>query len=534
MKKKIYVLIIALLSSIVIFGQNPETDQVIIKLKNDVGISSKAVSDDKIDMINEKHQAIQIKRQSLGRKSNQYIYIIRFPGGADIQQIIDDYYQTGEIEYAEPDHRGSGGGAAGVIPDDQYYYRQWALNNDGTFPLSPAIAGADIDMENAWSIEQGDSEIVVAVIDSGVKLGHPEFSERIWKNLNEIPNNAIDDDDNGYIDDVAGWNFAYSNNDPTDDLGHGTNITGIIGANANNSIGYAGVDWNCKLMILKALDNTNFGYYSWWSEAIYYAVDNGAKVINMSMGGVGTSITLRNAVNYALSNDVVVVACMMNTNSSTTYYPAGFPGVIAVGSTNPDDTRSDPFFWSSSSGSNYGDHISVVAPGNYIYGLNFESNTNYNFYWGGTSQATAFVSGLASLLLAQNPNITPQQIKSVIESTAEDQVGNPAEDVPGWDQFYGHGRINAFNALSFLPANLKPMENETVKVFPNPTIQYFTITFPVETRQIQILNSLGQLITTQNVSGQTAQDFKLTEQGMYYIQISSDKQTTSKRIIVIK
>lgn len=301
-------------------------------------------------------------------------------------------------------------------------------------------------MENAWSIEQGDSNIVVTIIDSGTKLDHPEFTGRIWTNYHEIPNNGIDDDGNGYIDDVKGWDFANSDNDPMDDNGHGTNVAGIIGANGNNSIGYAGADWYCKLMILKGLDNNNYGYYSWWTEAIYYAVDNGAKVINMSLGGNSFSTTLQNAVTYALNNNVVVVVCMMNTNSNTVYYPAGFTGVIAVGSTNSNDTRSNPFFWSPTSGSNYGSHISVVAPGNYIYGLNYQSNTKYGSYWGGTSQATPHVSGLASLLLAQNPSRTPAQIKSTIETTAEDQVGNSSEDTPGWDIYFGHGRINAFNA----------------------------------------------------------------------------------------
>jgi subtilisin family serine protease len=235
-------------------------------------------------------------------------------------------------------------------------------------------------------------------------------------------------------------------------LGHGTNVSGIIGANGNNATGYAGVDWNCKLMNLKALNSNNFGYYSWWADAIYYAVDNGAKIINMSLSGTGYSSTLQNAINYALSQNVTVVAAMSNENSSTVNYPAGFPGVIAVGSTDPNDTRSNPFFWSATSGSNYGSHISVVAPGNYIFGLNYQSNTNYDYYYGGTSQATPHVTGLAALLLAGNASLKPDQIKTIIEITAEDRVGNSNEDSPGWDQYYGYGRINAFKALSLSPS----------------------------------------------------------------------------------
>ncbi len=390
-------------------------------------------------------------------------------------------------------------------------------------------------MENAWDIEQGDTTIIVGIIDSGTKLDHPEFTGRIWINYSEIPNNGIDDDNNGYIDDVKGWDFANSDNNPTDDHGHGTNVAGIIGANGNNSIGYAGVDWNCKLMTLKGLNNNNSGYYSWWADAIYYGVDNGANVINMSLGGSSTSTTLQNAVNYALNNNVVVVVCMMNTNSNTVYYPAGFTGVIAVGSTNSNDTRSNPFFWSSTSGSNYGSHISVVAPGNCIYGLDYQSNTQYGSYWGGTSQAAPHVSGLASLLLAQNPSRTPAQIKSIIETTAEDQVGTISEDTPGWDQYYGHGRINAFNALSTGVTSISTLDfhNETVLIFPNPTSQNFTVTFPLATKQIQILNSLGQSLLIRNVTDQTKNDFQLTDNGIYFMQISTDRQTISKKIIVI-
>jgi subtilisin family serine protease len=540
MKQKIYTIIFILISSIATFAQNLDaTDQIILKLKNE-DVSSgrllcnqKIIGNNKVDSITQKFHALKIRKQSTGRKSKQHIYIIKFSQGTNIQQVINEYYKTGEIEYAEPDHKGSGGGTQGITPNDQYFSRQWGLKNDGTFSLSPSIAGADIDMDNAWTLEQGDSSIIVGIIDSGTKLDHPEFKGRIWTNHNEIPNNGIDDDNNGYIDDVKGWNFANTNNNPNDDFGHGTNVAGILGANGGNSIGYGGVDWNCKLMILKGLDNANFGFYSWWSDAIYYAVDNGAKVINMSLGGTSTSTTLQNAVSYALNNNVVVVACMMNTNSNTIYYPAGFSGVIAVGSTNSNDSRSNPFFWSSTSGSNYGNHISVVAPGNFIYGLNYQSNTNYNSYWGGTSQATPLVSGVAALLLAQNPSRKPAEIKSIIETTAKDQVGTSSEDTPGWDQYYGHGRINAFNALSFSTSiSSSSSEDQNLTLFPNPTNRDFTVIFQSTTKQIEVFNSLGKLLQIKNVTGQTVQNFQIMDTGIYYIRISTDKQTITRKLIV--
>jgi len=262
-------------------------------------------------------------------------------------------------------------------------------------------------------------------------------------------------------------------------------------------------------------------------------VDNGAKVINMSLGGPSNPITFQNAVAYAINNNVVVVASMMNDNSNTVYYPAAYPGVIAVGSTDPDDTRSAPFFWDPSSGSNYGSHISVVAPGNYIYGIWYQSNTSYGAYYGGTSQAAPHVSGLAALLLAQDPNRTPAQIKSIIETTAEDQTGDPIEDTPGWDQYYGYGRINAFNALSVTTnTNSLYAQNKIFSVFPNPADRDFTINFPSTTKQIQIFNSVGKSLEVRNVAEQTAQNFQLVENGIYFIQITTDTQTITKKLVI--
>ncbi len=542
MKKNFCFVVIILFSTIAIFGQNSEQpNQIILQLKHEITNPNKSlfkqiiIGNSKIDSINKKYHALKIKKQTTGRKSNKFIYIIQFPPGTDIDRVMNEYYSTREIEYIEPDHCGSGGGKMGVIPNDQYYERQWGLKNDGSFPLSPSIAGADIDIENAWNIEQGDSSVIVGIIDSGNKLDHPEFDNRIWRNYSEIPNNGIDDDSNGFIDDTQGWDFANSDNNPTDDLGHGTNVTGIIGANGNNTIGHAGVDWNCKLMILKGIDINNFGYYSWWADAIYYAVDNGANVISMSIGGTGTSTTLQNAVAYALDNNVAVVACMMNSNSNTVYYPAGFPDVIAVGSTDSDDTRSNPFFWDPASGSNYGDHISVVAPGNYIYGLDHLSNTNYDSYWSGTSQATPHVSGLASLLLAQNPSRTPSQIRSIIELTAEDQVGDPSEDIQGRDQYYGNGRINASTAISlYADIEVSNSKHQKLILYPNPTKDNFTVIVPPDTQQIRIYSSIGRLILTENIERNSLNKFYLVNNGIYYIQITTDKQIITNKLIVSK
>ena len=515
---------------------NNVSKRVIIKLKQEIPLShettgiKKLVGINKIDKVTQEVNPVMLKTVRTGKKRNPSTFIIELNDNADIQYIIEQYMNTGEVEYAEPDYIGRAAGIQGVQPNDTKYSLQWGLNNNGTFTLYNSKPGADINMESGWNITQGSSDIIVAVIDTGTKLNHPELSGRIWTNPNETTN-LTDSDGNGYVDDIYGWDFANNDNDPSDDHGHGTNVIGIIGANGNNNLGFAGVDWNCKLMNLKALTSDSWGYYSWWSEAIYYAVDNGAKVINMSLGGTDISSTLHDAVNYALDNDVVVVACMMNANTEDDYFPAAYPGVIAVGATNPDDTRAVPFFFSPTSGSNYGNHISVVAPGNYIYGLSHLSNTNYSSYWGGTSQAAPHVAGLASLMLSINPNLTPSEIKLHIEQSADDQTGNPSEDSPGWDKYYGHGRINAGKTLSVLTGtNYKIAKTANFTITKNYIDNRVSVNINTPSEHLLVFNATGQIVHASNISGKETVSFSLPQRGVYLIQLSSDNQKSIKKI----
>lgn len=393
-----------------------------------------------------------------------------------LAEYINQYKKLSDVEFVEEDFTAEGGGKSNSdiknisnTPNDTYFNRQWGLYNNGSMTgIGTVKADADTDMELAWDIETGDPNLTVAVIDSGFRMSHLELAGRIWNNPNE-PVDGIDNDGNGLIDDYQGWDYTNNDNDPTDDHRHGTNCSGIALAGGNNGIGYAGVNWNSKLMVLKALNANNSGTYSAMTNSIYYAVDNGAKVISMSIGGSSFSQALKNAADYAYDHNVVFVVCMMNYNNGGLYYPAAFDNVIAVGSTNPDDSRTAPFFWDETSGSNFGNHIDVVAPGNYIYGLSSTSNTNYNSYWDGTSQATPLVAGVASLLLSKNPNLTVDQIKNIIYSSADDLVGNPDEDTTGFDIYMGHGRVNAFKALQ-----------QTLNVSDANNVKGISITNPVE------------------------------------------------------
>ena len=543
--KHLYLLILILLQN-VSFAQTQEKqskNRLIVKFKSSVGVeyrmfnSAKKFNDQELDDLNKKNKVQSIILS--GNKKKGDTYILNFESNHDIDDLIEQYKSTNLFEYVEADFIGLGGGkkaASQFIPNDTHFSRQYGLYNDGTFSLSPAINDADIDMELGWDIEQGDQSIIVAVLDSGIKLDHPEFSGRIWTNPNETLN-GIDDDNNGYIDDINGWDFVNNDNDPSDDHGHGTNVTGIIGANSNNNLGYSGVDWNCKLMIGKILNANNTGYYSWWTDAIYYAVDNGAKVINMSVGGSGFSSSMKDAIDYAYDNGVTVVACMMNENNDTTFYPAGYQNTIAVGATNPNDERSAPFFWSPTSGSSYGNHIDVVAPGNYIYGLNYQSNTNYNSYWGGTSQAAPLVTGLSSLLLAQDIDKTPDDIRSIIRNTAEDQIGNVSEDILGFDIYYGYGRVNAYQALLQNSLSINEIITpEDVLIFPNPVSNFVTINSSLKFNTVLIHNILGvEILRIDNSSKQNSLKIDVTnfKRGVYLTSLLNENETVlvSKKII---
>ena len=543
--KKLFLLIFILFQ----YGSFAQTtkkinnNRLIIKFKSSIGVeyripqSDKKFNHEELDNINKKNRVQSIILS--GNKKKKDTYILNFESNQNIDHLIKQYKNSNLFEYVEPDFIGVGGGKKiklQSIPNDTYFSRQYGLYNDGTFSLSSATNDADIDMDLGWDIEQGDQSIIVAVLDSGIKLDHPEFSGRLWTNPNETLN-GIDDDNNGYIDDINGWDFANNDYDPTDDHGHGTNVTGIIGANSNNNLGYSGVDWNCKLMIGKILDENNSGYYSWWTDGIYYAVDNGAKVINMSVGGSGFSSSMKDAIDYAYNNGVTVVACMMNENNNTTFYPAGYQNTIAVGATNPNDERSAPFFWSTTSGSNYGNHIDVVAPGNYIYGIDHQSETNYNFYWGGTSQEAPLVTGLSSLLLAQDADKTPDDIRSIIRSTAEDQLGNISEDISGFDIYYGYGRVNAYEALLQSSLSINEITNpKNLSIFPNPVSTFATVNSALKFNTVLIHNILGvEVLKIDNSSQQNFLkiDFSNLERGVYLASLLNDDNTVivSKKII---
>lgn len=527
-----------------LYSQEYLKDRVIVKLKNP-GKEIKTLEElPELNSFFNENDILEIKPLdfSPSKSLSGRPLVIIFSNEVAIQEKISHLKNTHLFDYIEPDFIARGSGVKisddspsqpslaplAVTPNDQYFSRQWGLYNNGTFNLSPSIVGADVKMREAWEITTGSSEISIAIMDTGIRMNHPEFAGRILENPNEVVN-GIDDDGNGLIDDLYGWDFVNNDNTPTDDHGHGTNVTGITVANGNNGIGYAGVDWNCKLLPLKVLNSNNSGSYSDMIASIYYAINRNVNVISMSIGGPSYSQGLYDAVLAAYNANIPFIACMMNHNNSATYYPAVFPQVIAVGSTDPNDYRSAPFFWDPSSGSNYGNHIDVVAPGNFIYGLSYASNTHYDSYWGGTSQATPLVAGIVTLMLSIKPNLMIEEIRSILRTTAQDLVGRTSEDIPGFDPYHGAGRVNAYQALLTVQyLSTHTMNSPVVSVYPNPTQDKLYIETEYEVRDIQIYDLTGRFI--KRIENTFEVDMSTFHKGVYLLKIS----TTNNHIIETK
>jgi len=465
------------------------------------------------------------------------LYHFKLANGVLEDWAVKQIMATGVFEYVEFDALITGAAEMreSLTPNDNFLFRQWYVYNDGTFPNGLATSGADMDLLNAWSITTGSADVLVAFLDSGISLDQNEFEDRIWQNEAEQVD-GTDADNNGYIDDFQGWNFVDNNNDVADDNGHGTIVTGVVGANGNNGIGYAGIDWHCKLMICKVLDSDLSGFYSDWIEGIYYAVNNGARIINMSFGGASYSQALQEAVDYAHSRNVTLVSSMQNDNAETKYYPAAFSKVIAVGASDPDDHRSTSFVSNTTQGSNFGNHIDVIAPGNYIHGLSLSNNV-YTKVIGGTSLASPMVTGIAALLLADNPEYSNEEIYARITGGSQDEVGNPVEDTPGWDKYYGYGRVNAYQALTLDPEE----QPKGPLVFPNPFHEVTNISYTLEGSadlELDLINIQGKVLFREVYPDvrvfNTQLQLSHINSGNYILRFVSPFGTYTRRLLIIK
>lgn len=524
--KSLSSLVLVLFSAVCLAQSNNYAEKEILLKLREIALNPELVIESGLKSETENLEVLGLRK--LHPSSDNSPFLIQFSSEhLTVADLIEILKENSLFEYVEPNYISKGHGTQTTPNDFHYTSRQWSHNNIGSYWFS-ATADADIDTDLAWDITQGDTNTVLAIIDSGTKIDHPEFAGRLWINQFETQS-GTDSDNNGYVDDFYGYDFVTFDNGVEDEHGHGTNVAGIALATGDNSIGYAGVNWKAKMMVVRALDEENSGFYSWMAESIYYAVDNGADVINMSIGGDNPSNTLLNAVNYAYANDVPLVVSGGNGNTLL-QYPAAYADVIAVGSTDPEDLRSVPFSWSSTSGSNYGNELDFVAPGSIIYGLSYNSNTNYNTNWNGTSQAAPHVAGTISLLLAIDPSLTVDEINTILIQTSEDQVGD-ASDTPGWDQYYGYGRINAYQALLSILQTVNIDENKQEIepiIFPNPVTKNGALNLKYvdeRFRKISIYSVDGKLKKQEQLNGLNSNSrISLTglKSGLYLVQFVDD------------
>jgi hypothetical protein len=283
----------------------------------------------------------------------------------------------------------------------------------------------------AWDTTKGDSDIVVAVIDTGVNVAHEDLAANIWQNTDEVAGNGIDDDANGYADDVNGYDFAYGDNNPNDVNGHGTACSGIVAAMQDNTIGVTGVAPNCKVMAIKAALDNGFFYDSATIPAYIYSADNGARVLSMSYFSDRVSQAERDALEYCWTNGVLPVAAAGNSASIFPYYPGGYENVLSVAAVNATLAKA--------SFSNFGSWVDVSAPGTGLYTTTAAGA--YTTSFGGTSGACPHVAGVAALCFSMNPSATNQEVRNAIEDTATLQSQAP------FGEFSNYGLVNAEAAV---------------------------------------------------------------------------------------
>ncbi len=403
---------------------------------------------------------------------------VKLAAGMSVRNAVETYMADPNVEYAEPNYVRC---AASVTPNDTYFTpQQWALYNTGTF--ANGTAGADIKARDAWDLTQGDRKVVVAVIDTGIDYNHPDLVNNIWTNAGEssplsFRTNGLDNDHNGYINDWRGWNFADNNNDPFDDIGHGTHVSGIIGAVGNNNIGITGVMWNVSIMPLKifsaittkeSLCGVAGGFVADEIAAIQYAWQNGANIINGSYSnGLQYCQVEFDAIAVAEQHGVLFVVAAGNSTTNidlTMGQPVinDLHNIIAVAATDQND-RLAAF-------SDYGPNsVHLAAPGVYILstvppGYVLESTnliingaSSYAFL-DGTSMAAPHVVGVAGLIYSYyNKDVQHfdyRQVRGMILRYV-DTVADSQNLALLSGRVFSNGRLNAYKALSSL---LQPTE----------------------------------------------------------------------------
>ncbi len=379
-------------------------------------------------------------------KNSSEIYKFKFNNDKELNNLINFYNSQQDVEYSEPNYIYK----ASIEPLDAYYPQQHYLRQ--------------IKAHQAWNTTTGSQNITIAIIDSGVDIDHPDLKNNIWINKNEIPNNGIDDDENGFTDDVEGWDFIENSNDPNPKLKenyskvaikHGTVVAGIAAAQSGNYQGVVGVTWNSKIMCLRVLDATGIGDTLTVARAIDYAREQKADIINLSFVGQGKSLTLEKAIQRAHDSGILIVAAGGNEVSSginldkTPEYPVCHDGpngenwVIGVASVSNNEKLG--------SFSNFGQkNIDLTAPGVNLFSAVYQNDDDLNFKkyyesgWTGTSVSAPQVAGAVALIKSINPELSLQQIKEILLSSADNI---DAKNDPKYKNLLGKGILNVHKAV---------------------------------------------------------------------------------------
>jgi thermitase len=398
------------------------------------------------------HYGVGARRAKVFR-SLAGLELIKLPRGLSVQEAIDIYQRSPDVLYAEPNYIVR----TTSTPNDIRFNEQWGLHNVGQ---SGGIPEADIDAVAAWDITTGNSDVIVAVIDSGVDYNHLDLSANMFRNTADCNNNGIDDDGNGFVDDCFGIDTVNNDSDPMDDNNHGTHVAGIIGAVGNNSAGVVGINWNIKIMACKFVNASGSGTTADAIECLDYVKtmkDRGLNIIatSNSWGGGGFSQALLDAIEVHLQRGMLFITAAGNgnffgigqDNDTTPFYPCNYylPNVICVASTTRTDGRS--------SFSNYGRRtVHIGAPGSEIL-----STIRGNSYasLSGTSMATPHVTGVAALLQAHDPQLDWRGIKNLILAGGD--------NVTSLTDTIAQKRLNAFSALTCTNSNvasrLRPIDD---------------------------------------------------------------------------
>jgi subtilisin family serine protease/DNA-binding beta-propeller fold protein YncE len=352
----------------------------------------------------------------------------RLAPGTTVEQALDRLRAEPGLEYAEPDYVVH----ADRIPDDPMLAQQWVVRNTGQTGGTP---GDDLDALRAWNVTTGSRDVIVAVIDSGIDASHPDLRDNVYVNPGEIPGNGVDDDGNGLVDDVSGWDFANGDNDPFDDLFHGTHVSGIIGAVGDNGVGVAGMAWRVRILPCKFLNSDGLGLSSNAIRAIDYATLMGARVLNNSWGGGALSLAMKDTIDAAAAAGAVFVVSAGNDGEDfavAPQYPAAYtlPNVVAVAATDENDDLA--------AFSNFGGSVLLGAPG--VRVLSTLPGGQYGRL-SGTSMSAPIVSGALALLLAAEPDLSLDALRARLIAAAKPVPALQGKTITG-------GRLDLFRLLA--------------------------------------------------------------------------------------